>query len=364
MLHKERFQKLVEILNEQKLDAVFLAPSSDLKYITGLDFRSDSRLKGALISKEGESFFLCPSLHRDDVESVREEMHILEWNDVDWFQGAFRRGLQLVGLDGHLRIAFTRGIEAGDMIEAVEGLNVQCVNGFSLLFPMRSIKSKEELELMRRASAMNDKMMESLAVYLRPGLYEDEIIKFIMNFHESHGGNPRVPGVATGVNSSKPHYGRDNNRAIEENDIVLVDCGGWYDGYSHDMTRTFFVGAPTEELRKVYEIVLEAQLAAEEKVAVGAIPSEIDKTARDIITEYGYGDSFNHRLGHGIGMDGHEAPYISQGNHVPLVEGNCFSIEPGIYLKGKFGVRIEDLVMLTESGREIINHYPKHLQVL
>lgn len=364
MVHQDRFGNLVEILARENLDAVFLAPSSDLKYITGLDMKSDSRLKGAIVTREGKSFFLCPSLYRDDVESIGKDIEILEWGDGQGFQGVFRAGIGRLGLPASPRVAFTRGIEAGDMIEAVDGLNVACVNGFTLLSPLRSVKSKGELDKMRYASLMNDRMMEAVRSYLKPGLAESDIIKFVMNFHESHGGSPRVPGVATGVNSSKPHYARDNNRRLEERDIVMIDCGGWYKGYSHDMTRTFFIGSPTDEQRNVYGIVLEAQLAAEAKVAVGAIPRDIDRTARDIISAKGYGEAFNHRLGHGIGMDGHETPYISEANTVPLAVGNCFSIEPGIYLKGKFGVRIEDLVMLTDSGREIINNFPKELTVL
>jgi Xaa-Pro dipeptidase len=364
MVNRGRFDGLVELLNENNLDGVFIAPSSDLKYVTGLGLRQCSRLKGAVIAKDGRSFFLCPSLYLDDVASVREDIPVIEWKDEDGYQGAFREGLKLTGLDRRVRMAFTRGVEAGDMIDATSGLDIECVNGLFLLSPMRSVKSPEELALMRKASAMNDRMMEALAKYLRPGLTERDIRAFVMNFHESHGGRPRVPGVATGANSALPHYGGDNDRTLEERDIVMVDCGGWYDDYSHDMTRMFFIGEPTEEQRRVYDIVLRAQTAAEEAACVGAIPAELDKIARDIIGAEGYGEAFNHRLGHGIGMDGHEAPFISQANRKPLVEGNCFSIEPGIYLRGKFGVRIENLLMLTASGTEVINLYPKELMVL
>ncbi len=365
MIDRDRLNRLVDILNEAKLDAVFIAPSSDLKYLTGLDMKPDSRLKGALVTREGASFFLCPSLYRDDVESIRGDIPILEWSDAECFPDAFRRGIRRVGLPASMpRVAFTRGIASRDMLDAVEGLNAVCVNGFTLLSPMRSVKSVEEQRRMRHASQMNDEMMKAVQTYIRPGICESDIEKFIMNFHEAHGGKPRVPGVATGVNSARPHYARDNNRAVEERDIVMIDSGGWYDGYSHDMTRTFFVGSPTDEQRHVYETVLKAQLAAEAVVRVGAIPREVDRVARDIIAGQGYGDAFNHRLGHGIGMDGHESPYISEANVTPLVEGNCFSIEPGIYLRGKFGVRIEDLVMLTGSGKEIINLFPKELIIL
>jgi Xaa-Pro dipeptidase len=368
-MNRDRFEKMLLLLREKGLDAAFLAPGSDLFYVTGLDFRSDSRLKGAFVTREGEAFFLCPSLHRDDVDAVRGAMRIVEWEDREGFGRPLGTTLREIGLQGRISVAFTRGIEAGDMIDVLaaaqdSGLEIDAVNGFTLLAPLRSVKSEEEQTWMRRASAMNDAMMEAFAAYLEPGIYEHDLMRFIVNFHESHGGKPRVPCVATGSNSSKPHYGRDNDRAVGDRDIVMVDCGGWYGGYSHDMTRTFFVGAPPDEQKNVYEIVLRAQLAAEEKVCAGAVPRDIDSAARDIIAAAGYGDFFPHRLGHGIGLDGHESPYISQANSVPLVEGNCFSIEPGIYLKGRFGVRIEDLVMLTESGTEILNRFPKHLMVV
>lgn len=364
MVNRQRFNGLVRILNDRNLDAVFLAPSSDLKYVTGLDLKSDSRLKGAVITREGSSFFLCPSLYMENIRAISGAMPVVEWTDEDGFKGAFRSGLDQAGLRGPMTMAFTRGIEAGDMIDVTDGLDVECVNGFFLLSPMRSVKSVDELAKMRHASHMNDRMMEALVGYLRPGLRERDIRRFVMDFHESQGGKPRVPGVATGVNSASPHYGGDNDRTVSDRDIVMVDCGGWYDEYSHDMTRTFFIGEPTEEQRRVYDIVLRAQDAAERVAVAGSIPAELDKIARDIIAAEGYGDAFNHRLGHGIGMDGHEAPFISQANSVPLVEGNCFSIEPGIYLSGKFGVRIENLLMLTDSGTEVINRFPKELIVV
>ena len=364
MVYEQRVKPLTTLLEKAGLDAVFLAPSSDLKYATGLDMKADSRLKGAVVTREGKAFFLCPSLYRENVRAVENAMPVVEWKDGEGFQPAFRAGLDEIGLRGPMRMAFTKGIEGGDLIDLVAGLPVTCVNGFTLLSPMRSVKTTEEQALMRHASAMNDRMMEALLGFLRPGLRESEIRRFVMDFHERHGGQPRVPGVSTGVNSAQPHYAGDNDRTVEERDLVMVDCGGWYGGYSHDMTRTFFIGEPTEEQKKVYATVLEAQCAAEERAVAGAIPEELDSLARSIIGDAGYGAFFPHRLGHGIGMDGHESPYIAQGNRAPLVEGNCFSIEPGIYLPGKFGVRIENLLMITPEGQEVINRFPKALTVL
>lgn len=364
MKNQERYEGLLRLLSEGDLDGIFLAPSSDLKYITGSSLRPDGRSKGVLVTREGRSLLLCPALYNEDAEELRSTLPTVVWQVEEGPKAGFERLLALSGMEPHPAIAFTKGLEAANMLELVDGLGVRCVSGASLISSLRAVKSEEELALVRRASFMCDQMMIALSRYIRPGLYEREIRDFIMNFHDFHGGKPRVPMVAAGANSDKPHYFGGNDRRVEKNDIVMVDSGGWYDDYSHDMTRTFFVGSATDEQRKVYDIVLRAQLAAEQLVEIGAIPSAIDAAARDLIGNAGYGEFFPHRLGHGIGLDGQEPFYISAANHEPLVAGNCFSIEPGIYLPDNFGVRIEDIVMVTGSGREIVNTFPKELTIL
>ncbi len=365
MLREDRFNgAVVDLLRDNKLDAVFLAPSADLKYVTGLSLKPDSRLKGLVLSRQGGAFFLCPSLYRDDVQSVENTVPIEEWADGEGASSAFFRGLKKLGLTGPVTMAFSRGIEAGEMMDLVHGTEITPKNGAYLLSSLRSVKSKEEQSLMRKASRMNDRMMEALTGYLTPGLRERDVVRFIMNFHESHGGNPRIPCVACGENSASPHYDGRANSVLAEQDMIMIDSGGWYDGYSHDMTRMFFLGPPTDEQRRIYEIVLEAQNTAEKHAITGAIPADLDAIARGIIRREGYGEAFCHRLGHGIGLDGHEMPYIAPDNRVPLQEGNCFSIEPGIYLRGMFGVRIENLVMLTSSGQEVLNLFPKEITVI
>ncbi|NLL37138.1 MAG: aminopeptidase P family protein [Fretibacterium sp.] len=363
MLHRDRLERLIEILKERELDGVFIGPSSDLKYLTELDFFPDARTKGLFVSRKGRAFFLCPVSHRHSVTDL-EDVPILEWQDSEGAHGAFRRGLEGAELPSNPTLAFTKGLEAGSMLELVEGLEVRCVSGLNLLIPLRSVKSREEQAKMRHASAMCDSMMEALVGYLRPGLREREVRNFIMNFHESRGGKPRVPCVASGPNSCHSHYFGDNDRAISENDIVMIDSGGWYSGYSHDMTRTFFIGGATEKQRRVYDIVLQAQSAAEAKVRPGAVPSDLDATARRIIQDAGYGHAFPHSLGHSIGLDGQELPHLNHFNHEPLVSGNCFSVEPGIYLPGEFGVRIENIVLVTDTGYEPLNRFSKELVIL
>ena len=154
-----------------------------------------------------------------------------------------------------------------------------------------------------------------------------------------------------------------SEKKLEPGDFVTMDFGCRYHGYCSDMTRTFFTGEPSEEERKVYELVRQAQAAAEALVKPGVRLCDIDAAARDLITEAGYGPYFNHRLGHFIGLEDHEAGDVSAVNEKVVAPGMCFSIEPGIYLPGKFGVRIEDLVLVTEDGCEVLNHYPHELRV-
>ena len=360
----ERYEAAVSLLKEKGLDAVFLAPSSDLLYVTGIALHPDGRPKGVLLTREGLRFLLCPSLYNEDAAPLKSGMPAEEWPLEAGPGQAFARLAEKAGLGRGAKVAFTRGIEAAAMLDMTEGLEIQPVGGSKLLHSLHSRKSEEEMNLVRQASHRCDEMMEALSKYIRPGVRERQIRDFIMNFHEDRGGRPRVPMVASGANSDRPHYFGGNDRPLDERDIVMIDSGGWYDGYSHDCTRTFFVGGATEEQRHVYGIVLKAQLAAVEKTVPGAIPAEIDAAARDTIAEAGYGDYFPHRLGHWIGLDGQEPQYISKENRDPLEEGHCFTIEPGIYLPGQFGVRIEDVVMMTGSGREVVNRFSKDLAIL
>jgi len=363
MINEVRLEKLVSLLRKEQIDAIFLAPSSDLEYVTGMRLHPDSRFKGVMISAAGGLFALCPSLYRSDMEEKLGKVPIHVWEDGRGFVNAFREGAAVLGvLDG--KVAFNGGVRAVDMLEAVAGTKMVCVSGVSLSSSLRRRKDAGEMELMRKASKHNDAMIEKISKYIRPGLTEKQIAKMVMAIHEEQGGQPRYPIVGSGPNGANPHYSGDKDRTITEQDVVVVDSGAWYQGYSCDMTRTFCVGEPTEEQRKVYGIVLEAQCAGEAAARRGAIPEKVDAAARSIIAKAGYGEAFFNRVGHGTGMDPHEDPFIVAGNTAPLEVGDCFSIEPGIYLNGEFGVRIENLVMITEAGTEILNSFPKAMMIL
>ena len=229
----------------------------------------------------------------------------------------------------------------------------------------RAIKDSCERELMRKASRMNDAAMSWLFSQVREGVTEIEIAEGLLAEYRRLGADDYSfpPIVSFGAHAADPHHSPDAT-PLERNQVVLFDVGCLSEGYCSDMTRTLFFGEPSERDRKVYETVRRANEAAEAIVRPGVLFSEIDLTARRIIEDAGYGPYFTHRLGHQIGTQVHEPGDVSAVHHEPVQEGMIFSIEPGIYLPGETGVRIEDLVIVTADGCEVLNSFPKTLQVL
>jgi Xaa-Pro aminopeptidase len=219
---------------------------------------------------------------------------------------------------------------------------------------------------MRRAGAIADEVMEGISKFIAVGVCEKDVQERLIKLFAEHGGEGLSfsPIVASGPGGSMPHYQR-NDRAIQDSDFVVIDMGCRYKGYCSDMTRTFCVGSASAEMKRVYDTVLEAQKAGESAVCRGCTGQDVDRAARKIIIDAGYGEYFLNRLGHGVGIAIHEAPYIIEGNDVPLEPGNVFSVEPGIYLPGKFGVRIENLVAVRPDGTaEPLNKFTREMVVI
>lgn len=246
-----------------------------------------------------------------------------------------------------------------------QGAAPEYVNGSDCVDRIRAQKDEQERELMRASSQINDAAMAEFKKLIRPGVTELEIAEQMEGIYKRLGADGGSFGalVGFGANAANGHHGPDET-VLKRGDCVLFDVGCKKEGYCSDMTRTFFFGEVSEAHRKVYETVLRAQEAAERAIRPGVKLSEIDRIARDIITEAGYGPYFTHRLGHFIGMEVHEKGDVSGGSELIAQPGMTFSIEPGIYLPGDVGVRIEDLVLVTETGVEILNHYTKELQVV
>lgn len=245
------------------------------------------------------------------------------------------------------------------------GVAGSLVLGSKAVDDARSIKSAREIELMRAASAVNDEAMGWLAAQVRAGVTEAQIAGGLLDEYKRLGaqGFSFEPIVSFGAHAANPHHESDDT-VLAPGDAVLFDVGCVKDGYCSDMTRTFFYKSVTDEQRAVYETVRRANESAAAVVAPGVLFSQIDLTARGIIEQAGYGREFTHRLGHQIGTECHEPGDVSATHHEPVQPGMCFSDEPGIYLTGRFGVRIEDLICVTEDGREVLNRYPHDLVVL
>lgn len=233
------------------------------------------------------------------------------------------------------------------------------------IYDMRTIKSTEEIEKIHKAQEIAEKAFDEILGFIRPGVTEREIALKLDNCMLENGaeGLSFETIALAGANTSMPH-GVPGNYKVKNGDFVLMDFGAVYDGYHSDMTRTVCVGQSSEKMGKIYDIVLKAQLEALKKVKSGITGSELDGYARDIIDESGYGDFFGHSLGHGVGMEIHEFPTASSKSETILKENMVVTVEPGIYLPGEFGVRIEDFVVVTENSHQNLTNCPKKLIIL
>ena len=241
--------------------------------------------------------------------------------------------------------------------------DVKIVNGSVAIDMVRMVKDAEEIELMRESSRLNDLVFAEMPKVFDPDMTEIEYSKAISGLYEKIMGVAGGPMVSYGASAADPHHNCNTSKA-KKGDCILIDCGKPYKMYSSDATRTFFYGEPSDHAKKVYETVLAANLAAEAMIKPGVRCCDIDAAGRKIIEDAGWGPYFTHRLGHNIGLEGHEWPDIGPLETREVVPGMCFSVEPGIYLPDDMGVRIEDLVIVTEDGVEVINHYTKELQVI
>ena len=365
MIKKKRVERLAQTLKDRGIDALYIGPSTDLEYVGGLDTQPDERVRGLMVAKDARCFAMTPLLYKEEIVKAFEDVPFYaEWNDHEGFTGAFRRGCEHLGIVGG-RIAFNDGVRAVDMLAVRDAMPMEMVNGADLLAGQRSRKDEEELGVLRESSRIVDKVVAKLQKFIRPGIKERDVAKKIPEFFEEEGVTQMSfnPIVASGPNGSMPHYS-GGERVIGENDIVILDLGGRYKSYCSDTTRTLFTGTPTEEMKKVYEIVKRSQAAGEAAVRPGATGQDVDRAARQVIIDAGYGEFFFNRVGHGVGLAVHESPYMIEGNDVPLAPGNVFSVEPGIYIPGKFGVRIENLVAVRPDGRgEALNHFTRELTI-
>ena len=362
-MRKKYLDKLVNILQKENIDAILIAPSEEMEFIMGHNTHLCERFQALIIKKDGNYFYICNLLTVDEVQSVLgPTVKVYGWFDGDIFTDTVKKAFEEEGLIGKT-IAVDSTERAFLILQIMEAVDVKFVNGKPLLEEMRMIKEDKEIDDLRMAARITDESFEELLNFIKPGITERDIARKMNEIFKEKGADEGFTMVCSGPNSSYPHY-NDDQRVIQEKDIIVLDWGCKYNNMCSDMSRTVFVGGITEEERKVYEIVRASQEAGEKAAVKGAYIPDVDKAARDIIEKAGYGKYFVTRLGHGIGYSVHEAPDIKASNHRHLEKGMVFSIEPGIYMAGKFGIRIENIVAVTEEGNEVLNKASKEIIII
>ena len=350
------------------VDAIAIVPGANMVYFTGLHLHLSERpIIAFFTADEGLAFIIpeleVPQIHnRPDLADVR----LFPWNDRDGFEGAFGEALRALGLvGGSLGIdgMTMRVSEWLALHRAAGSLTPQPVE--RALTAIRAIKTAPEVEAMRQAVRISEAALAATMGIVRPGMTERQIAT-LLNDEMSKGGAQGIAFsalVQTGPNSALPH-GHVTDRALGADDFLLIDYGAMFDGYPADITRTFCLGTPSAEMIRIHEMVLRANEAARAAAGPGVAMGAVDAAAREVIAAAGYGDYFIHRTGHGLGLDTHEPiPQIAPGVADLLEVGMAFTIEPGIYIPGLGGVRIEDNVVVTETGVEVLTSYPRGLSV-
>ncbi|MCD6436156.1 MAG: aminopeptidase P family protein [Clostridiales bacterium] len=349
-------------LKSLNIDAMLIVPSEELRLMMGINPLLFERFQGLFVKQDGTYFYFCNLLSGDEVAQVLGEDKVITWFDNEVFTDVLRGVFEKQGLIGKT-IALNSTARAFNIKRIEAAIPVTFIDGKGLIEAVNMIKDKDELQGLREASKKADKVMLKTISFIRPGMVESEIVAFVEQSFIDEGCEPDFALVASGSNTALPHY-TGTSRIIREKDIVLLDIGGKLNGFSSDTTRTVFVGEPSEEMRKVYDLVLKANLAGEKAAKAGVIVGEVDKAARAVIEEGGYGKYFTTRVGHGIGYSTHEEPYMTQINDKTLAPGMAFTVEPGIYMKDLFGVRIEDTLIMTEDGLEVLNQVSKELRII
>ena len=364
-----RIEKARRLMAEQKFDALMLCQGTSLVYFTNIQWSGGERLFACIVPAKGEPFFVCPAFEED---RAREQIalgpfsgkaDVRTWHEHESPYERVAQGLRDRGIAaGRLGVEETVDFVFSDGVgQAARG--IQIVSGTPVTAGCRMIKDAHELELMRLASTVTLRAYEAAYKSLKEGMTQTDFAGLVSAAHAQQGFQGGA-GVQVGEFSALPH-GSITPQTVREGTILLIDGGCNIAGYQSDLSRTFVLGKPTDKMKRVFEIERKAQDAALAAARPGVPCEAVDAAARKVIVDAGYGPDyryFTHRVGHGLGMDWHEWPYLVRGNTTPLAPGMTFSDEPGIYIRGEFGMRLEDDMVITENGAELFTPQSQSLE--
>ncbi len=350
-----------ERMHELGVDVLLLSVGADLPYLTGYEAMPLERLTMLVLPRSGEARLVVPRLEAPRLTPQDDLFEVVAWDETD-------DPVALVA-----RLVGTAGVAAiGDHTWARFVLDLQLalptvnfVRASTVLAPIRMVKDGDEIEALQRAATAVDTIAREMRLWTFSGRSETEVHRDLVNrMIELGHERANFAIVAAGANAASPHHEPSTEPRIAPGDLVLCDFGGTMRGYCSDITRMFAVGEPSSEVRDTYAVLQAAQEAGVRAATVGTPCAAVDAASRRVIDDAGFGDYFVHRVGHGIGQDAHEDPYMVAGNDLPLEAGHAFSVEPGIYLPGRYGMRLEDIVVATDAGPRRLNEAPRDLAVV
>jgi Xaa-Pro aminopeptidase len=361
MAHADRIARARARMKTAGVDLLSLPPGDDLFYLLGYSPHADER-PCYLFLTQSDAVFVVPELNAGQARA-RVNIPMLVYSDAEGPSGPLRQA--------HDRLGRAERISVGDTMRADFLLLLQerwagaaFVAGAQVMAPVRMIKTADEIDAMRRSAATADVAVDAAFAASRPGVTEVAAARAANDALAAQGASRGgLAIVAGGPNSAFPHHA-SSDRPMRAGEPVLVDLGGQLGGYASDITRMAFLGEPPARYRQVHDIVERAVRAGIDAVRPGAPLAAVDRAARAVIEAAGFGGHFTHRVGHGIGITGHEPPSVTHLNEMPIQIGMAFSVEPGIYLEGEFGVRLEEIVVVTPAGAERLSRLPREVRVL
>ncbi|WP_285491654.1 M24 family metallopeptidase [Staphylococcus haemolyticus] len=349
-----KIEKITKQLQHEQADAAWITTPLNVFYFTGYRSEPHERLFALLITANGDQTLYCPKMEVEEVKNSPFEGKIIGYLDTE-------NPFEIDPLSFNKLLIESEHLTVKRQRELTQNFGVQHYGDIDqTIKELRNIKNESEIENIREAAKLADKCIEIGTEFLKVGVTEREVVNHIENEIKKFGVSEMSfdTMVLFGNHAASPH-GTPGERKLVKDEYVLFDLGVIYNHYCSDMTRTVKFGTPSEEAQTIYNIVLEAETNAIEAIKAGVPLQEIDKIARDIISDAGYGDYFPHRLGHGLGLEEHEYQDVSSTNSNLLEAGMVITIEPGIYVPNVAGVRIEDDILVTENGYEILTHYDK-----